>query len=126
MPACVVPGVGLAQAPATSASLAGAGISIPTACATAENSACSVAAYISGWGDECFTVYANSAGRVDACEYDATSVYSGCIDDQGDLVNYFEAFYDRNQMGNCGNQAAIGELTVVYEDDGLAEWTPSN
>jgi hypothetical protein len=87
------------------------------------DSSCTVAAYITGWGDECFTIFANLAGRVDACEYDATSVYSGCVTEDGDVADYFEAFYDRDQQGQCDDLAAIGELSIIYEDDGVAEWT---
>jgi len=101
-------------------------ISVCTYSEDSTDSACSVAAYVSGWGNECFTVFANSAGRADACEYDATSVYSGCIDTNGDIVNYFEAFYDRNQVGMCDGWDPVGEITILYEDDAVAEWMPSN
>lgn len=85
---------------------------------------CSFEAYQSG-SDNCFTVWADTAGRADTCEYETANIFSGCLDPAGDIIGYEHAFFITNAEGDCAGRVELEWLRVLIEDDGVAAWVDS-
>lgn len=48
-------------------------------------------------------------------------MYSEYINDNNNITNYYEAFYDQKQKKTYNNLATINKLTIIYEDDRITE-----
>ena len=76
--------------------------------------------FISGSGD-CYSVYLQVTGEMLGCAFEAVSVHSGCLGNEG-----IEDFYwggimkERASGGDCDKLNPVDSVFLVYESDGLA------
>lgn len=79
-------------------------------------------AFISGSGG-CFTLYVDAEGVANggACAYKAPYVYSGCLNDDGDIEDWTYGLIMVARDGDCAGVIDIGHRRIIGESDGLVE-----
>ncbi|NLH50552.1 MAG: hypothetical protein GX444_18410 [Myxococcales bacterium] len=77
-------------------------------------------AWIAGEGD-CFSVFTNIEGyqEEDDCTYQRPTVYSACLNGEGDLTGFFFGFIMKGLSGDCSATMPEGGYRVIGENDGL-------
>ena len=77
-------------------------------------------AWIAGEND-CFSVFTNIEGyqEEDDCTYQRPTVYSACLNGEGDLTGFFFGFIMKGLSGDCSATMPEGSYRVIGENDDL-------
>lgn len=82
--------------------------------------------YITGEGD-CFTLFRRNESSFEGCERETLSITSGCLDEDGNFIDYYGGGYTlhREDSDECdevigdGRIREAGELSVTQPPDGF-------
>ncbi len=79
-----------------------------------------VGAFISGSGD-CFSIFLDTEGVANGCEYKLPGIISGCLDDSG-ITDWQNGFIMGEKSGdNCDLLMPTDHRRIIEETDDLAE-----
>jgi len=81
--------------------------------------------FISGEGT-CFSIYLDTKGVADTCNYKTPNIISGCLNTSGDITSWQQGLIMTEKEGSCDTLIPVGHRRIISETDGTVTKTSAS